>query len=428
MTHLPGSEDRLFFLHIPKTAGTTLTHFLDQHFAHDEIFPPQIYSQLSTVAPESIGKYRLYRGHFNYDFIQLHVKQAQIITVLREPIDHIISIYESMRRDPRDLDEEQRTVTRSLAELLNTPALQGFYYNTQTYFLGGELSWGQLRTWERHYVKMDERWQAHFQKLNLPERNRLSETEVLERAKSRLETLACFGTTERFGDFLHLLAYTFGWQPMENAVKQNAAPSRISYEQLDSATRDRIDEVTALDRELYQFASSLFKKRYQQMVHNLLEERGKIVYQTTSVERLSSVHLEFSEQVLGTGWYRFEPENGGYRWTGPSNVSTLHLPLSADQDLKIEFGLVSAISSEVLNSLSLTVNGFPVELSVTYDGERWRYEGLISRFALAVAEPLTNLTFTVEKTLSPIEVGWNDEDARPLGVAFDWLDIRPAQP
>ena len=40
------NEDILYFLHIPKTAGTSLIRILDNHFDHNSILPQQKWDDL----------------------------------------------------------------------------------------------------------------------------------------------------------------------------------------------------------------------------------------------------------------------------------------------------------------------------------------------------------------------------------------------
>ena len=40
-------NDLMYFLHIPKTAGTTLIATLDSYFDHDSIFPSKVWSDVN---------------------------------------------------------------------------------------------------------------------------------------------------------------------------------------------------------------------------------------------------------------------------------------------------------------------------------------------------------------------------------------------
>lgn len=100
-------EDQLYFLHIPKTAGTTLISLLDLHFAPDEICPIQLDTKIHELIPEKIAHYRLIRGHLDYDFYKLLAKKPIYITMLRDPLERVISLYEYWRQNVEILGADQ---------------------------------------------------------------------------------------------------------------------------------------------------------------------------------------------------------------------------------------------------------------------------------------------------------------------------------
>jgi hypothetical protein len=59
-------RDRLYFLHIPKTAGTTLKPILDARFDEAEICPAELWRDLIKLPWDAIPGYRFFRGHFGW--------------------------------------------------------------------------------------------------------------------------------------------------------------------------------------------------------------------------------------------------------------------------------------------------------------------------------------------------------------------------
>ena len=49
-------DDLLYFLHIPKTAGTTFASVLDNYFDFNSILPQQVWSQLLKNRPKNFSK------------------------------------------------------------------------------------------------------------------------------------------------------------------------------------------------------------------------------------------------------------------------------------------------------------------------------------------------------------------------------------
>ena len=141
----------------------------------------------------------------------------------------------------------------------------------------------------------------------------------------------------------------------------------------------------------------------------------------------NSVRLEFDSFPLGDGWHAAENDAFGmtFRWMS-ARTASLVLPLPADRPSAIEFRVVRAPTPEILNSLSLSVNGERVAL--TYDNTSGDHllRGVIPAAAVAAADPLqATLTFQVESVTSLKAVGEGD-DTRAVGCSFDWLELRPA--
>jgi len=65
-------NDIVYFLHIPKTAGTSFIATLESYFDLDSIYPEKVWQKLLKKIPRDFSNYRLLRGHFGY-----HVESKQ---------------------------------------------------------------------------------------------------------------------------------------------------------------------------------------------------------------------------------------------------------------------------------------------------------------------------------------------------------------
>jgi len=95
------------FLHIPKTAGTTLNSVLDKNFDPDrvlDVYTREQQAALGELTYEELEGYDLIRGHlFVYDYAQLldGPVRFKVFTFLRDPIERVVSEYSFLKNWPK---------------------------------------------------------------------------------------------------------------------------------------------------------------------------------------------------------------------------------------------------------------------------------------------------------------------------------------
>jgi hypothetical protein len=418
--------DVLYFSHIPKTAGMTFRTIVEDHFHCHEICPATLDEHIASIPLEQLKQYRLFRGHLGFIDLPKLVPGKRLINVniLREPVARVISHYDYIRRTPTD-PRYDSIKDISLEEFAEKLTLGKFGKNMQTYRV------------------------AKVAQFNL---NDLSPEETLELAKQSLDQFAFAGILEKFQDSLFLLSYIFGWKPILNSRKENASKKPKTEAELSTQTLAVIREQTQLDQVLYQYAQEIFDIRFAQMKEALTERYGS-ESETTSLTTLLEKHAEhrynelqispapaltyhFCQPLRGSGWQRreFPSPDTVFRWTGDT-VSTLDLPLAIDQDLQIEFCIIDVLAADVLQSLTLKVEGeadslrYPqgVALSVLYHYDTTTIlQGTLPCSALTA--PFTRLTFKINRTLSPHSLNPNEPDTRSVGLAFTSIATFPLKP
>ena len=129
-------ENIVYFLHIPKTAGTTLISIIDDHFNLESILHEQVWNKLLLKMPETFSQFKLIRGHFGYGLYRILPKKPLFLTMLREPVDRTLSFYEHIRRDPISnnwVDKDFLDLKEEISDLLEDPQRKKlfiFYYST----------------------------------------------------------------------------------------------------------------------------------------------------------------------------------------------------------------------------------------------------------------------------------------------------------
>jgi hypothetical protein len=195
---------RLIFLHIPKTAGTSVAAVLTQHFCVDEIatVPTSLIRPGSHPATALAGRtFRLFGigQHFDHDNVAAlrHALQGEeppfVFTILREPRSRLISQYLHWRRtgdvDLAAVDDLTRAAYLAAREL---PI--GDFLNTRTAFI------------IEHFRNYQTRILAGFGSSVA-----MSDEQLLETAFSNVSGYDLVGTTSQCEAAVEMLSKAYGW-------------------------------------------------------------------------------------------------------------------------------------------------------------------------------------------------------------------------
>lgn len=388
-------EDVLYFLHVPKTAGTTLYAILDRYFASREICPWSTLAHIAEFPREQWGGYLLYRGHFGYELAEVLDRRPITMTMLRDPLDSAISALHHARRSPGLHREVLRG--QEVVDFVRGPDLASV--------VQGRIRLSLVRDAEH-----------------------MTDDESVERAVAALDELAFVGITERFSESMALLAHTMGWTPPAEVQALNVRP--CSHAALPDDAIEIIRSHVEPEYRVYQHARSSFESRLAAM-HRVLLDREHRRRMAREPKR-DHAHLRFDDVVPGHGWQGHEDLIGAisvpFRWTGPGTESTLDFSLRTDRDVVLQAHVINAIAPDVLQSLTLRVNDCPVPLQTTHrHGLEVVVQGTIPAQVLARDPELTRLRFCVNATRSKHALDPSDPDDRLLGVCFSQLAMAPVE-
>lgn len=415
-------DDQLYFLHIPKAAGTTFRMFLENTFDNNDICPAYDFFSVTQIPYKRLQKYRLVRGHMGSNFINYIDVRPFTVTMIRNPVDRALSHFNYIRRDPTHpkykLINEQKM---SLMDLLAVPKLRGEFENFQTKALAHNVEHETLR----HIAKNSSNpleFQQAFQKIKPP----LDNSEMLELAMKRLREIEFVGVVNRFEESMQLASYQLGFHPPQQVQKLNVNYSRQSQADTDEI-RHLLKEKNSLDTKLYRLAQEIFEERYNQMTHKLVKDHYRTVFSQQS-EVMERVDLNFSAKIQGDGWLQREEyaRHGIVRWTGPGTSSVLDFNLKPGKAYEVRVSIVDAVAEDVLQSFAISCDGRMLPTRIKK--ELTSHTAIAMLDAEMVSDGITSIEFTVNRVASEPESGSeliNHNSNRQCGVAIKKVILTP---
>ena len=208
----------VIFIHLPKTGGRTLAAALRYKYPSRTLFLDSLYEPLERIEEIPLERRRAARavtGHLHYGVHRHMPQRCEYITMLRDPVARVVSMYRFIRDNPSNwLHDEVVGSGMGLEEFVRRAA-DPTAENLQTRLLAG-LGPGEVMA-----LGADGRLRA-------PEKPPPPVTEDdLARAKRNLDRFLVVGLTERFDESFILIRRALGWRlPMyESAQRQQGGPA-----------------------------------------------------------------------------------------------------------------------------------------------------------------------------------------------------------
>ena len=236
------------FLHVPKTAGTTLRATLRFKYpgatvsVHDL---DDVAEAMAKIPIETRRSARVITGHLLYGVHRYIPQECDYVTVLRHPVARAVSEYHYIRSHPgHRFHTELVDGDLSLTEFVEHP--RGVMDNLQTRMMAA------LAVGERRVGELVRRGSGgEFERTELGER-------ALEEAKGVLEHFLVVGLTERFDESFILIRRALGWKlPMYASRRVTDRPA--SAKPHTAIELDVVRALNQLDVELYDHAHGLLE-------------------------------------------------------------------------------------------------------------------------------------------------------------------------
>lgn len=232
----------IVFLHVPKTAGTTLARIIERQYEARTIlhlYESNFGEELTAVHGNRMDLLRVVMGHFYFGVHTFVPRSSTYITILRDPVDRVVSHYHFVRHQPSHYlyDAACRMSLAEYVEFCNHQEPN----NDQARLLAGKGNGPSFGT---------------------------CTDDMLAAAKENLANrFSVVGLTEEFDASVMLMKRVFGWRNPFYA-SENIGAVRSRKENTPPDTLRVIRAYNTLDIELYRYAQELFRE--QTRVHGRL--------------------------------------------------------------------------------------------------------------------------------------------------------------
>ncbi|MCH8207462.1 MAG: sulfotransferase family 2 domain-containing protein [Nitrospinae bacterium] len=225
------------FLHIQKTAGTTLRYLINRNFPDSETLLVKLMTQAHWDSflknkPKNLSQLKLIYGHMKFGIHEHISGDCRYFTILRDPVSRVISHHRFLLSEAalppgkKTLEEYVRWLSENNMDNHQTRVLAGSWFDNDT---------------------------------SAP-----SAPEMLERARKNLdEHFILAGIQERFTESIALLNILMGWENKSFVTRNVTSNKGISYPEKfeeESKLKSLIKKNNEYDYELYDYAKSNFEK------------------------------------------------------------------------------------------------------------------------------------------------------------------------
>jgi hypothetical protein len=283
------NKQKIFYLHIPKTAGSSMNKFLTAQYKEDESLI-HIESKVDFADKKAIDKidnYKLLSGHIQLPQMQRKLKvldSRTTIATFRIPIEHVISHIAWVRKlgdkgEEGRLKQHNSTVQKIVKKLL-------------TLDLSNASDISKLIKWledEKIYLFHD----TQTRYLCGGPNSSLGAAQI-NQALIHMNKLDFVGTTERLKEFQSMLCYRLNWMFCDKQEEKiNINTSYYGLDIKDETIRKALQPLVQSDNIIYRIA----REKFIDDMHRFLVEIEKSKGPRFSTSRSPFIRSLFEEKV-----------------------------------------------------------------------------------------------------------------------------------
>ncbi len=413
---LPNGGEPVYFLHIPKTAGTTLRRILEPLWPIDTVCPHHLWRGFLNQPPAAMRDSLLYWGHFGARFDPFFEAAFATVTMVRSPVERVISMHRFVQQRPKSQWHDLATrVAPTFSAFIRHPDGRKICRNGQARALGDLEVPGELAAYWAGAAVDDEI-------LEFPDQ---PDAVLLDNGRATLERCRAVGVAEHFDISVQVILDALGALAVGPVAPANVADAPSSPAALSDADLELVLELNQLDLALYREAVDRLAADRRALARRLHDERCVRELTRRSVPLVGAVTVSAGDPFWGDGWWEAEGAPVGLvRWTGAARDATIDVPVRTSPGACVEVLVHAAVDAEMLAGVEVLVDGVPVLL------ERRPHEhGII--FGGPVPAP-GHRPWTRVTVRTPLPPPWRpteagDQRTEPRGIAVAWLRLEAAR-
>lgn len=232
-------ERRAIFIHIQKTAGTSMVRMLSRHYADSFLS----HADYLTKSTEEVGATRFVSGHFGYAYAKQFMTDRFSFTFLREPRDRVMSFYAFCKSQP---PEEQSIYRIAREHTLNRFLELGLEDSEVRQYLFNHQSWQMAMGWAAPNGASLENYHP---------------VAMLRDAVENANSLNMVGIVADFEQDFRFALRQLGLPTSGELAWKNKSSDKIVARALSPKTLRLLDRLLELDQKLYEAVLELRRRR-----------------------------------------------------------------------------------------------------------------------------------------------------------------------